>query len=437
MNTGTRSVAVIGSGVAGLVAAYALAARDRVTLWEADIRLGGHAHTHHVDRGDGEIVAVDTAFLVHNDRTYPTLCRLFDDLGVATQETDMSMSVRDDRSGLEYAGARGLGGLFPSWSALTRPRYLWMLGEVKRFHRAATRLLRTADADSAESHAETLGAFLDRHGFSEYFVEHFMTPLVAAVWSCPPGDAMRYPARYLFVFLEHHGMLSVFGSPTWRTVVGGSANYVNAVVDRVDEVRSGTTVTAVRRVAGGVEVTARGSTPQLFDAAVLACHPDQALLMLAEPTPAERTVLGALPYSTNRAQLHTDDSVLPRYHRARASWNYLTRDTAEQVVVSYDITRLMRLSGPRRFVVTLGGHDVVDPDKVLAEMTYSHPVYTSESVAAQRLLPTLNDDRVVFAGAYHGWGFHEDGAASGLAAARHLGADWPVRRRDDAEAVLV
>ena len=190
-----RSVAVIGSGVAGLVAAYALSARDRVTLYEADTRLGGHAHTHYVDRGDGYVVGVDSAFLVHNDRTYPTLCRLFAELDIATVETDMSMSVRDDDSGLEYAGARGVGGLFPSWSSLARPRYLLMLAEVKRFHAAATRLL------SSESD-ETVGAFLDRHGFSRYFVDHFMTPLVAAVWSCPPGDAMRYPARYLFVFLR-------------------------------------------------------------------------------------------------------------------------------------------------------------------------------------------------------------------------------------------
>ncbi|HEX7427725.1 MAG TPA: FAD-dependent oxidoreductase, partial [Mycobacterium sp.] len=217
-----RSIAVIGSGVAGLTAAYVLSGRDRVTLFEADTRIGGHAHTHYLDRGDGNIVGVDTAFLVHNDRTYPTLCRLLDDLGVATQETDMSMSVRDDYSGLEYAGARGIGGLFPSWSTLTRARYLAMLAEVKRFHRAATRLLRNEFADEDE----TLASFLDRHGFSQYFIDHFMTPLVAAVWSCRPGDAMRYPARYLFVFLDHHGMLSVFGSPSWRTITGGSANYV-------------------------------------------------------------------------------------------------------------------------------------------------------------------------------------------------------------------
>jgi uncharacterized protein len=421
-----RTVAVIGSGVAGLVAAYALSARHRVTLFEADTRIGGHAHTHYVDRGDGYIVGVDSAFLVHNDRTYPTLCRLLAELGIATQETDMSMSVRDDASGLEYAGARGIGGLFPSFSSLTRPRYLLMLAEIKRFHAEATRLLQT-DGDH-----ETLGAFLDRHGFSRYFGDHFMTPLVAAVWSSPPGEAMRYPARYLFVFLEHHGMLSVFGSPTWRTVVGGSANYVEAILNRVHEVRAGDPVTSVRRIPGGAQITA-GATG-VFDATVIATHPDRALLMLAEPTDAERAVLGAIPYCTNHAQLHTDESVLPRHRRARASWNYLVTPNDDSVLVTYDVTRLMRLDGPRRFLVTLAGRNHIDPSAILAETTYSHPMYTPESVAAQQLLPTLNDDRVTFAGAYHGWGFHEDGAASGLRAARRLGADWPAAARS-AEAV--
>lgn len=420
-----RSIAVIGSGVAGLVAAYVLSARDRVTLFEADHRLGGHAHTHYVDREDGHVVALDSAFLVHNDRTYPTLCRLFDDLGVATQTTDMSMSVRDDRSGLEYAGARGLAGLFPTMASVARPRYLRMLAEVKRFHRAATQLL-NEDSDRLEG----LGDFLARHSFSRYFIEHFMTPLVAAVWSCPPGDAMRYPARYLFVFLEHHGMLSVFGSPTWRTVSGGSATYVNAIARLIYQVRPDSPVTAVRRVNGGVEVTVRGCLPTLFDAVVIATHPDQALAMLAEPTRPERNVLGSMPYSTNVARLHTDhEAVLPRRTRARASWNYLTTRSDEHVV-SYDISRLMRLNGRQRFVVTLGGRGLVNPDAVIAEMTYSHPLYTTESVAAQQLLPSLNDSRVVFAGAYHGWGFHEDGAASGLRAARHLGAHWHVGHRE-------
>ena len=415
-------MAVIGSGVAGLTAAYVLSGRNRVTLYEADARLGGHAHTHLLEDG-----AVDSAFLVHNDRTYPTLCRLFAELGVATQEAEMSMSVRADDIGLEYAGALGIRGLFACRQSL-RPRYLLMLAEIIRFHRAASRLLQ----DSAQDNLETLEAFLERHRFSPYFVDYFITPLVAAVWSCAGDDALRYPARYLFVFLGHHGMLSVFGSPKWRTVTGGSANYVRAIASRLDEVATGTPVHSLRRLPDGVQVRAGRNPPRLFDAAVIAVHPDQALLLLDEATSWERAVLGAIPYSTNRAQLHTDTSVLPRHRRARASWNYLVTPETDQVVVSYDVSRLMRLGGKRRYLVTLGGRDRIDPGSVIAEMTYSHPLYTSKSVAAQAKLATLDDDRVVFAGAYHGWGFHEDGAASGLRAARRLGADWPTATRQEA-----
>lgn len=422
-----RSIAVIGSGVAGLTAAYLLSARNHVALFEADDRLGGHAHTHYVDDGRGGTVAVDSAFLVHNDRTYPTLCRLFADLGITTHDTDMSMSVRDDRIGLQYAGAKGFSGLFPSWSNLARPRYLRMLAEVTRFHRAATALLATGDTDRGIDTGDTgtLGAFLDVHRFSPYFIEHFMTPLVAAVWSCAPGQALNYPARHLFVFLHHHGMLSVFGSPVWRTVVGGSASYVDAIAARVPEVRTGTPAGSVRRTARGVEVTAGHGPAREFDAVVIATHPGQALLALAEPTAAERSVLGAIGYSANHAQLHTDTSLLPTRRRARASWNYLATSADGPVLVTYDVTRLMGLSGPKRFLVTLGGRERVDPDSVVAEIIYDHPLYTPESVAAQRLLPSLDDDRVVFAGAYHGWGFHEDGAAAGARAAQLLGARWP------------
>ena len=416
-------MAVIGSGVAGLTAAYVLSGRNRVTLYEADARLGGHAHTHFLEDG-----AVDSAFLVHNDRTYPTLCRLFAELGVATQEAEMSMSVRADDIGLEYAGALGIRGLFACRQSL-RPRYLLMLAEIIRFHRAASRLLQDG-SPGIEDDLQTLEAFLDRHRFSSYFVDYFITPLVAAVWSCGGGDALRYPARYLFVFLAHHGMLSVFGSPTWRTVTGGSANYVQAIASRLDEVATGTPVHSLRRLPDGVQVRAGRSAPRLFDAAVVAVHPDQALLLLDRATPRERAVLGAIPYSTNRAQLHTDSSVLPRHRRARASWNYLVTPGNDHVVVSYDVSRLMRLGGDRRYLVTLGGQDRVDPGSVIAEMTYSHPLYTPESVAAQAKLTALDDDRVVFAGAYHGWGFHEDGAASGLRAARRLGADWPAAKTD-------
>jgi uncharacterized protein len=421
----SRSIAVIGSGVAGLTAAYVLSGRDRVTLYEADARLGGHAHTHFVDDGGGRVIGLDSAFLVHNDRTYPTLCRLFSELGIATQDSEMSMSVRADGIGLEYAGALGVRGLFACPQSL-QPRYLLMLAEIVRFHRAASRLL---GRDTPDDDLETVETFLNRHRFSSYFIDYFITPLVAAVWSCADDNALRYPARYLFVFLAHHGMLSVFGSPTWRTVTGGSAAYVQAIAARLDEVSTTTPVHSLRRVPDGVMLQAGSNPPRLFDAAVVAVHPDQALLLLDDPTAWERSVLGAIPYSTNRAQLHTDPSMLPRHRRARASWNYLVTPGKDHVVVSYDINRLMRINSRRRYLVTLGGYDWVEPKSVIAEMTYGHPLYTPESVAAQRLLPTLDDDRVIFAGAYHGWGFHEDGAASGLRAARRLGVDWPAATR--------
>jgi len=420
----SRSIAVVGSGVAGLSAAHVLSRHDRVTLFEADSRLGGHAHTHHLTLEDGQEVSVDTGFIVHNDRTYPTLLRLFDELGVTTQESDMSMSIRSDATGLEYAGAKGLPGLFPTWRSCTKPSYLRMLCEILRFHRAALALLETGD----DGKDEPLDAFLARNRFSPFFIDHFMTPLVAAVWSCDPALATRYPARYLFRFLDHHGMLTVFGSPTWRTVTGGSSTYVDALARRLDEVLTDTPVRSVERTDDGVCVVVGDGDVRWFDAAVIAVHPSSALAMLARPTPQESRILSALPYSTNHAQLHTDTSLLPRSERARASWNYLApADTGpEGVIVTYDMTRLMRLTTvtDRRFLVTLGGAHLVDPRKVIAEMTYEHPLYTPESTAAQACLPEIGDSRIAFAGAYHGWGFHEDGARSGVEAARQLGVEW-------------
>ncbi|WP_378733460.1 NAD(P)/FAD-dependent oxidoreductase [Nocardia brasiliensis] len=419
---GVRQIAVIGSGVAGLTAAWVLSKSAEVTLYEADHRLGGHADTHRVAARNGATVGVDTGFIVHNDRTYPTLLRLFGELGIQTQESDMSMSVRCDGCGLEYAGARGPGGLFATPRSLTRGRYLRLLAEVPRFHRMA----RAELFDTAEA-GRTLAEFALDNGFSDYFVTHFLTPLVAAVWSCDPATALQYPARYLFTFLDHHGMLTVFDSPTWRTVTGGSATYVRAVADRLNTVLVGTPVRAVHRLADGIAVRDDADEVRMFDAAVIATHPDQALGMLAEPTHAEVEILSAIPYSVNHTVLHTDPSVLPRARRARASWNYrLPSCTAklDRVLVSYDLTRLQRLAGDRRFLVTLGDGDRVDPDLIIDRMVYQHPRYTPSSVAAQRRLGEIGCARLAFAGAYHGWGFHEDGALSGLRAAQRLGADW-------------
>lgn len=416
---------MIGSGVAGLTAAYALSTRHTVTLLEADNRLGGHAHTHHLRAPDGTEVAVDSGFIVHNDRTYPTLLRLFDELGIATQPTEMSMSVRSELSGLEYAGARGFSGLFPTWRTVLRGRYLVMLGEITRFHRLARRVLDDPSDD------ETLDAFIDRSGLSQYFRDNFLLPLVAAVWSCDATQAAAYPARYLFTFLDHHGMLSVFGSPTWRTVTGGSATYVQAVADAVTArggvVRCNTPVTSIVENGDGAVVESAGFQEQ-FDGVVIATHPHQALQMLGEGTALQREVLGAIGYASKPAVLHTDQQLLPTAPRARAAWNYQISADNSDIAVTYDLTRLMRLpraAGQPRYLVTMGRTDLVEPSSILATMTYEHPIYHTASVAAQQRLPELNSRAIAFAGAYHGWGFHEDGAASGARAAAHFGSTWP------------
>jgi predicted NAD/FAD-binding protein len=332
----------------------------------------------------------------------------------------MSMSVSCAGCGLAYAGQRGPGGLA---AGLRRggPWYAWMLTEVLRFHRAARRLL------AAGSDTQTLGEFLAAGRYSDYFISHFAMPFVAAVWSCPPDTALRYPARYLFAFLNQHGLLSVTGSPPWLTVAGGSASYVERIAKQLAVVRPGARVTRCRRLAAGAEVTftdAAGDRTERFDAVVLATHPDQALAILADPTGAEREVLGAFRYSRNETVLHTDASVLPRCRAVRASWNYaLASCTPDaQVRVSYDMSRLQRLPG--RYVVTLNAARAIAPGQVIARMDYEHPVYDPASVAAQRRLPELNDGQTAFAGAYHGWGFHEDGCRAGLAAAISLGGRW-------------
>ena len=410
-------VAVIGSGVAGLVAAYACSGMAHVTLYEADQRLGGHADTHDVVEGDRKL-AIDTGFIVHNHRTYPTLIRIFDELGITTQDSEMSMSIVDDLTGIGWAGARGFRGLLPDARHLRDPAHLRMLLDIPRFHRRARRLLRSTDSDL------TLGEFLEAGRFSDHFVRHFAEPLVAAVWSCDPRLARRYPARYLFRFLAHHGMLSVTGSPTWRTVTGGSREYVTRVAERLDEIRLGAPVLEVVEHADGVVVRDGRGASRSYDKVVVATHPHQALALLGSATDTQRAVLGALTYSANTALLHTDLSLLPVRDHVRASWNFRrTTEADAPVTVTYDLTRLQRLDTDVHYLVTLGGEHLVDPSTVIARREYEHPLYTPTSVAAQRRLGEIETARIAFAGAYHGWGFHEDGAAAGLAAAQRLGFD--------------
>ncbi len=413
------SVAVIGSGVSGLTAAYVLG-RDRdVTLFESDDRFGGHAHTHQVDEH-----AVDSGFIVHNDRTYPLLRRLFDELDVSVRPTEMSMSIRCDGCGLEYAGGRGATGIFAQRRRVADPRFLRLLTSIKRYQRLALALLgRQESVDDPQ----TYGEFLHRHGFSDHFVAHYAIPVVSCVWSSGHESALGYPARYLFEFLKHHGFLSVSGSPQWFTVTGGSRSYVRKVTDAVGDVRSSTPIRAVSRKPDGVELLDAYGAVHRADAVVIATHADDALALLTDATDDERRVLGAFEYSRNEAVLHRDGRLLPDTESARSSWNYRMDDCGSRLdstAVNYWMNRLQGLEGDRPFVVTLNSTNRIDAATVIATMQYSHPIYTTASVAAQRELPSLSTGRTAFAGSYHGWGFHEDGCRSGVQAAAALGVDW-------------
>jgi uncharacterized protein len=417
------SVAVIGAGVSGLTAAYLLSRTHDVSLFEAADRLGGHAHTHDLTDSDGRQHAVDSGFIVCNDVTYPWLRKLFGELGVQVRPTEMSMSVRCEGCGLEYAGGRGIRGVFAQPRRLIDPRFVRMLWQVSRFHRRALAFLRTTD----DENLTTYGEFLEREGFSGYFIAHYAAPVVSCVWSAGRETALAYPARYLFRFLDHHGLLKIAGSPQWYSVAGGSRTYVDRLAGLLPDVRASRAVTDVTRGEDGVEI--RDVTGQVtrVDRVVIATHADQALGLLADPSDDEVATLKEFSYSRNLTLLHTDSSVLPDAAAARACWNYQMTSCGrpgQPAVVTYWMNRLQGHQSPEAFLVTLNDRERVDPGSVAAVMHYEHPIYTPEAVRAQSRLGGLATDRTVYAGAYHGWGFHEDGCRSGVEAARHFGVTW-------------
>jgi len=418
-----RRVAVIGSGVSGLTAAYVLRQTHDVTVFESDDRFGGHAHTHTVTDPDATH-RVDSGFIVHNDRTYPMLRRLFAELDVEVHPTEMSMSIHCDGCGLEYAGGRGGKGLFAQKRRAADPRYLAMLVSIKRFQSLALKHLNSAESPTDP---ETYGDFLRIHRFSEYFISHYAIPVVSCVWSSGHETALSYPARYLFEFLKHHGFLSIKGSPQWFTVKGGSHTYVDKVTTAIGDVRASTPIRAITRKPDGVELIDASGQLHVADAVVIATHADDALALLTDPSDDERRVLSAFDYSHNETLLHRDDTQLPNAAQARSSWNYRMDDCAQrsdQTAVTYWMNKLQGIESAQPFLVTLNAADRIDPSKVVARMGYTHPIYTPASVAAQGELHDLFTDRTVFAGAYHGWGFHEDGCRSGVEAARALGSAW-------------
>lgn len=419
-------VAVVGSGVSGLTAAYLLRSTHDVTLFEADDRFGGHAHTHDLESG-GRTHQVDSGFIVHNDRTYPFLRRLFAELDVEVLPTEMSMSIHCDGCGLEYAGGRRLPGLFAQRRRLLDPTYLGLLASVKRFQRAALALLDEPEDDRPDAELLSYGDFLRQHGFGDHFVAHYAIPVVSCVWSSGQETALQYPARYLFTFLRHHGFLSVSGSPQWYTVRGGSQRYVEKVTAAIGDVRASTPVRAISRKPDGVVLLDAAGGEHVVDSVVVATHADDALALLTDATDDERRVLGAFEYSRNETVLHQDPSLLPDAPGARSSWNYRMDSCAvggDTTTVTYWMNRLQGIDESQPFLVSLNSTDTIRPDTVRATMQYTHPVYTAASVRAQRSLPDLSTGRTAFAGAYHGWGFHEDGCRSGVDAARALGATW-------------
>jgi uncharacterized protein len=421
------TVAVIGGGISGLTAAYLLQRTHHVTLFEADDRVGGHAHTHDVAMRDGTTVPVDSGFIVLNDRTYPLLRRLFDELGVATRPTEMSMSITCKGCGLAYKGGRRANGVFAQRRRVADPRFWRLLRQIRSFQQQALALLESGDEAGL-----TYGEFLDRHGFGPHFVTHYALPVVSCVWSMGHTEALAYPAAYLFAFLRHHGFLTLGDAPTWHTVTGGSRSYVQRVTERLDVVRVRTRVTAVSRKPDAVELDTASpdggpGEHHGFDKVVIATHADEALALLTDADEAEQETLGAFRYSTNVAFLHRDAGLLPAHPRARASWNYRLEDCdalSDRTRVSYWMNRLQGHDESDPLVVTLNPEEGPDPEHLIARMTYRHPAFTAASVAAQERLAGLNSDRLAFAGAYHGWGFHEDGCRAGVGAARALGVAW-------------
>ena len=417
------SVAVVGAGISGLTAAYLLSRTHDVILFEADERLGGHAHTHDVADSNGWRHAVDSGFIVHNDLTYPWLRKLFGELGVEVRPTEMSMSVRCEGCGLEYAGGRGVRGVFSQRRRLADPRFMHMLRQVRRFHRRASAFL----GSTSEENLVTYGQFLRQEGFSDFFIAHYAIPVVSCVWSAGRDTTLMYPARYLFQFLDHHGMLRMTGSPQWYSVVGGSRSYVERLAVLLRDVRAAHAVTDVTRREDGVELRDVTGQTTRVDRVVIATHADQALDLLADPSDAEVSTLKQFTYSSNVTVLHTDRSILPDAPDARASWNYTMNSCGRldgPAVVTYWMNRLQGLQSPDNYLVTLNDRGRVDGDRVVTVMHYEHPIYTPEAVSAQSRLGELASGRTVYAGAYHGWGFHEDGCRSGVAAARHFGVAW-------------
>lgn len=412
-------VAVIGSGIAGLSAAYFLSRRHEVHVFEKDRRIGGHTHTVTVESSAGPL-AVDTGFIVHNDRTYPNLVRLLRELGVETQPSDMSFGV-SMRDGLFEYSSRGPGGYFAQRSNLLNPAHYRLFYSIVRFNREAPKLL-----DDPASLDWTLAEVMERGRYPRVFLDRYLYPMAAAVWSMPASSVGRFPARTLIRFFANHGMLGLNTHPQWKVIRGGSAQYLGPLTAPFRErISTGVAIRTVERDETGATLHVADRGHERFDEVVFACHGNQVLPLLAAPTETERAVLGCFTTSRNEVCLHTDSTLLPRRPAARASWNYHLEDGAPSATLTYHMNRLQNLDVPEDYCVTLNGGVAVDEARILRRLEYSHPLYTREAVAAQgRWAEISGRNHTHFCGAYWHYGFHEDGLNSALRVARALGVDW-------------
>ncbi len=411
-----QRIAIIGSGVSGLVAAHHLHAEAYVVLFEADHRVGGHVNTVNVDEVH-QSLGIDTGFIVYNEPNYPGLSKLFGELGVATQPSDMSFSVSSDLTGLEYRGTN-INTLLARRTNLVRPSFIRMVSDIPRFNRAARALLDRDDIDLS------LDEFLRREGFSRPFVDDYLIPLGAAIWSANPKEFSDFPATSLARFLEQHGLLSLGSRTPWRTVVGGAQRYVEALTAPLrDQIRTRCAVRAVERDDAGVLVRSDGCPEgERFDRVIFATHADTTLALLASPTVAEASVLGSFRFQRNRATLHTDASLLPQRRRAWASWNYRrTSDDQKVPVLTYYANRLQNIVSATDYCITLNADDAIEPSSVIASFDYAHPMFDEAALRAQRRHDEIDGRfRTHFVGAYWGYGFHEDGVQSALRVAQRV-----------------
>jgi predicted NAD/FAD-binding protein len=400
-------IAIVGTGISGLTAAHNLAPEHEIVVYEASDRIGGHTHTVPVEAEDGTHW-IDTGFIVFNDRNYPNFEALLAELGVASQPSHMSFSVADGRGRFEYSGTPW--GLFARPAHLLSPRFLGMLRDWRRFNREARALI------GMNGTAPSLGHWLEQQGFSRHFVERLIVPQASAVWSADPEQMWSFPASFMAEFFENHGMYSLRDRPRWRTVSGGSRSYVEAITAPWrDRVRLRAPVRRIQRLPDGVRIEADGCETEVFDQVVIATHSDQALAMLGDPSEAEREILGAVPYQANEAVLHTDASLMPRRRAAWSSWNFhLCEAPARGTTVTYWMNNLQKLRSRTNYFVTLNRGEEIDPEKTIRRISYDHPVYTREGVAAQSRHAEISGPArcTHYCGAYWGWGFHEDGVVS-------------------------